>query len=274
MVEAKTPTKIQLDDRELVQGMIDSGDPYFGPRFSALQGIRRRHAYMQAVVKLLSSEGVTGPLILEVGSWAGGSAVTWGKALQKYCSRGKVVCVDHWKPYFDMAVNKTAVYSKMDSAAREGLILNLFLHNIRATGVEDLVVVLQGDSQETLPLLKPGSFDIAFIDASHAYKDVLTDIRLCQNLLRVGGVICGDDLELQLHECPIEFTRKVAAEERDYVWHPDHKEGFHPGVALAVGDTFGPVSSWEGFWAMRKTATGWHFLDLPTPEPGHPPHLG
>ena len=87
-----------------------------------------------------------------------------------------------------MAVNKTAVYSKMDSAAREGLILNLFLHNVRATGVEDLVVVLRGDSKETLPLLKPDSFDVAFIDASHAYKDALFDIKLCQSRLRVGQV--------------------------------------------------------------------------------------
>lgn len=262
-----------MGDREAVQDIIKSGKPYFGGRFSACQGARRRHTYMQELVKLLASEGVKAPLLLEVGSWAGGSAVTWGKALEMYCEGGKVLCADHWKPYFDLAKNTQQVYHKMDSAAQGNAILDLFLHNVLTSGVEDRVLVLRGDSKVTLPLLKPGTFDLAFIDASHVYDDVLPDIKTCAELVREGGIICGDDLELQLDECPLEHTKQFA-HEHDYIPHPTTKVGYHPGVTLAVAEVFGKVSCWEGLWAMRKTKTGWTQFDLPTPPPGHPPHLG
>ncbi len=261
-----------MGDREAVQDVIKTGKPYFGIRFSACQGARRRHAYMQALVKLLASEGIKEPSLLEVGSWAGGSAVTWGKALQKYCSGGKVLCADHWKPYFDLSKNTQPVYRKMDSAARGEAIFDLFLHNVRTSGIGDRVLILRGDSKVTLPLLKPGTFDLAFIDASHAYSDVLPDIKTCGSLVRDGGIICGDDLELQLDECPLDYTRKLA-DEQDYVPHPTAGKSYHPGVTLAVDEVMGRVSCWEGLWAMRKEGAIWKQFKLKTPPPGDPPHL-
>ena len=39
--------------------------------------------------------------LLEVGSWAGASALTWGQALQEYNNgRGSLTSIDAWKPYY------------------------------------------------------------------------------------------------------------------------------------------------------------------------------
>jgi tetratricopeptide (TPR) repeat protein len=63
---------------------------------------------------------------------------------------------------------------------------------------------------------------------------------------------------------------------KDYILDPRTKVNFHPGVSLAVGEIFGTVSAWEGFWAMRRRGTGWEMVELPGALPGQlhiPQHL-
>lgn len=90
-------------------------------------------------------------------------------------------------------------------------------------------------------------------------------------ITRDGGIICGDDLEMQKSELaqsidlekirlsndtPIEY-RTVAA---------------HLGVTLAVWDTFQKeVSSWHGFWAMKKVKNGYEKVTLKISEEIHQP---
>ena len=72
-----------------------------------------------------------------------------------------------------------------------------------------------------------------------------------------GGLICGDDLEIQFHEAHIDESHRSRF--IDYV--EDNDVGFyHPGVTLAVYDVFGEVSSFGGFWVMRKITNGKHKL--------------
>lgn len=258
---------------DAVQSALSQGRPYFGPEMAARQGAPRRHSYMQAAVRLLAEEGVRRPTLLEVGSWAGGSAVTLGLALKKYTDGGRLICVDPWRPYFDLSRNQEEVYQRMDRAAREGSILNLFLHNIRACGLEDIVIPMRGQSREILPLLKQEAFHLVFIDGSHSYEDVRIDLEGARRLVRDRGILCGDDLEVQLRDCPLDYTRAMAAEDRDYVPHPSSGAGYHPGVSLALWEAFGEVSVWEGFWGMRRSGDAWARFELPPPEPGAPGHF-
>lgn len=253
---------------------VAAGKLYFGHAMAARQGAPRRHAYMQAAVKLLAQEGVEHPKIVEIGSWAGGSAITWGRAIQKYASGGWILCVDHWQPYFDLSRNSEDVYRLMDAAARSGDILELFRHNITVAGLEKMVLPIRGLAKDVLPLLPQDWFDLAFIDGSHAYKDVVRDIQQSCRLVRQGGIVCGDDLELELGACPPEYTKRMSDEDRDYVPHPNSGVSYHPGVTLAVAEIFGEVSCWEGFWAMRRGGEAWMKFSLPEPEAGCPDHLG
>ncbi len=49
--------------------------------------------------------------------------------------------------------------------------------------------------------------------------------------------------------------------------------GFHPGVTRAVGEAFGPVACYEGFWLVWKAAEGFEGVDLSGAEFFVPPHL-
>lgn len=48
-----------------------------------------------------------------------------------------------------------------------------------------------------LRMLFPDGIGGAFIDASHDYESVSNDIALCKRVVRLGGVICGHDWNLE-----------------------------------------------------------------------------
>ncbi len=206
--------------------------------------------------------------ILEVGSWAGASALLWATALKEFGGgcRGLVLCVDPWKPYIgpeSVGSLKPQKYERIERALKKGKIYKLFLHNIKAAGYADIIKSLRGSSDEILPTLQDGEFNFVYIDGSHVYSQVIRDLGNGARLVSVGGILCGDDLELQQSQIDFHYAEKNKG--KDYILDVGVNKPFHPGVTLAVWEFFGgEVSSWDGFWAMRKTESGWQkiILDL------------
>jgi len=248
------------------------GRPYFGQALLALQGDPDRHRYFLPVVRVLAASLARALEILEVGSWVGASAVSWAKALEEAGCGGSVTCIDTWATYFDMTKESRRHYVEMDEAARSGAALRLFLHNIRASGVDGAVRHQVGDSRKVLANLASDSFDLVYLDGSHAFEVVRSDIVHAKRLVRSGGVLCGDDLELQLAE--IERTPHEAslASGLDYVQAANGRS-YHPGVTEAVALELGKVSAWNGFWAVRKGARGWDPIDLDLQGARLPRHI-
>jgi len=247
--------------------------PYFGKVMWAGQGNPIRHAYMLSVVELLSKGREGKPFkILEIGSWAGGSAITWAEAIRKFNQgRGLVICLDPWKLYFDpcgyseLPDEGQIVYREMAEALQTGKIFDLFSHNIRAAQQKDLIVPLRGSSNELLPLFCDEWFDLIFVDGDHTYVSVMEDLMNSARLVSEGGVLCGDDLELQISQIDLNYA--MAHKQMDYICDPQSRVWYHPGVTLAVGEFSREVSAWEGFWAMRKRAGNWEKVELQTLKP-------
>lgn len=65
--------------------------------------------------------------------------------------------------------------------------------NIRRHQVADQVVGLVGRSATVLPLLRPESFDLAFVDGDHEEEAVSLDIMLTLPLVRSGGQLVFHD---------------------------------------------------------------------------------
>lgn len=242
----------------------------------ALQGDPDRHRYMTAVVALQARSGLGRRLrILEVGSWAGGSALTWAAALDRSNGgQGSVLCVDAWRPYFepDVSSRSEPVYRSMDDALRSQSIVGLFLHNVQAAGCQGSIVLVNGTSGDVLPLLTSEGFDIVFLDGNHMYEAVRTDLREATRLVRDGGILCGDDLELQAAQVDRAFMMSHRGE--DYVKDPRTGTLYHPGVTMAINEHFGAVSAWNGFWALRRRRNDWTTVqlsegDIPGKAPGH-----
>src|SRR5215470_6773181 len=136
-----------------------------------------------------------------------------------------------------------------------------------------MVDYLVGDTRKVLPKLPGAEFDIVYIDASHLYESVRADIHDAKRLIRDGGIICGDDLELQrtdLDECE---HRMAVALTKDFVHSPKADSNYHPGVTEAVAVEFGEVSSWEGVWATRKLGSQWARVELDPAAVQIPDHI-
>lgn len=241
------------------------GEVYFGAALRALQVPLERYAYLDAIVGQIRSEAPHNLRLLEIGSWAGGSTITLASALLRRDWMGKIKCVDQWIPYFDLERSQlNPDYREMNEAADEGLIYPLFLHNVASAGIERLVEVHKGPTSDVLPQLPKAHFDLIFVDASHIYEDVLFDITHACVLVRDGGIICGDDLEMQAHDVNPQELKDALKARLDYLTCGDPvKYAYHPGVTAAVAEVFGRVSCWSAVWAVRKEGDQWVPANLP-----------
>lgn len=112
-------------------------------------------------------------VVLEVGSYRG-----FGAVLMALAGARRVWAVDWHRGDADLGPRDT---------------LCSWWTNVRRHQVEDQVVGLVGRSEEVLPLLRPQSFDLAFIDAGHDLEAVRQDIRLTLPLMRSGATLAFHD---------------------------------------------------------------------------------
>ncbi len=235
------------------------------PNFEGAYGVSLnpiRFIFMMGAVWYLTNKFPGKKLeILEVGSWCGASALVWGEALERYAdSQGKITCVDFWEPHHDTYVNTDVIYREMNAAAESGEAYNIFLNNIAflPDGVE--IEIIRGDSKDILPSLDNRRFDLIYIDGDHTYNGVISDIKNCLDLVNEGGILSGDDLEIQAHN--VKRSTSTLDPALDRTKNPELGSNYHPGVTLAVAKIFGPVSSWYGFWGMQKIDSGWKPFSL------------
>ena len=73
----------------------------------------------------------------------------------------------------------------------------IYVNNIKP--LKDIINTVIGDSRNVYENFKNESIDFVFIDGSHSYEDVKTDIELWFPKIKIGGIISGHDYE----DCPI-----------------------------------------------------------------------
>ena len=180
--------------------------------------------------------------VLEIGAWFGeGSTKIFLKNLP---SESNLYIVDSWK--------KWLIKSDIKKSKISELVNNIYLtafHNLinvvlnsENSGRRINTSIIRGDSEIILNNFKGGCFDLIFIDGSHSYKKCLSDIDNAKILINKNfSVICGDDLD----KYPTEENILIAKQfkETDSVI-----DGFHPGVLLAVSESFKEVNMSNGFW--------------------------
>lgn len=129
--------------------------------------------------------------IIEVGSWKGQSTVTMAKACKKLKLDTEIFCVDTWLGAEEFYTEPTP---ERDLMCRFGYpqVYYQFLSNIINEEVVDMVNPITLPSNIAYSIV-PNGVDMVYIDASHSYEDVKSDLRNYFPKVRVGGVIFGDD---------------------------------------------------------------------------------
>lgn len=67
---------------------------------------------------------------------------------------------------------------------------------LRLEKFKDRIMWYLMKSEEAVPKFEDDTLDFVYIDASHAYKDVLIDCIKWYKKVRIGGVLCGHDYRL------------------------------------------------------------------------------
>ena len=252
---------------------LDKNTPFLNHK-NAVLSAPIRHLFMIGVIWFLTSKSKKNTIsVLEIGSWFGASTLSWGQGLISYAEKNSsITCIDAWKPFFDMNIHANEQYAKeMEQLLESDFAYNVFLHNVGTLKDKVKTQHFRGQSEEILPQLKNSIYDIVFIDADHTYNPVKKDIEESLRLVKEGGIICGDDLNLQMHE--IDNKNALENKHKDFIEDPKTKKNFHPGVTVAVAEQFGEVSAWGGFWAMQKTKNGWAKFSLKDMKVVYPKHF-
>ena len=214
-----------------------------GDRLNILSGLLTR----------LAEEGRRCVDVLEVGSYEGQSALYFNHSISNiFSDGGSVTCVDPWQPYHSpeqIAVGRP--YENMDADLRSGIAFERFKKNIQKADSRVPIEYFCGTLTQAMVLdLTEHWFDVVYIDGDHRYASVREDIANAKRLVRVGGLICGDDLEVQIAGPIGEAAARELAE-------VDYQDGHHPGVSLAVHEAFGHVWCDNSVWAMKRMLSGW-----------------
>ena len=229
------------------------GRPYFGSYLISKQTWPVRYPIMKKIINEELRNADSTFRMLEIGAWAGMSTVLWASAFVEN-GKGMLVVVDSW----GAARNSPEA---MKAATKNNKIFKMFLHNIEASGVGNCIIPIRGSSDKVTELLKQETFNFIYIDGDHSYLGFKKDLFNCIDIVKVNGIISGDDFELCARDIDLEYAKKNS--EKDWIVDPQSKEGFHPGVTIALNEVFGDkVVMKDGFWAVRKTIDGWEGVNL------------
>ena len=181
--------------------MIQTPIPLFGPE--VYNGIEERGLAPDIFTGWHSNEPVFKSLIdkvkpkviIEVGTWKGGSAIH----MAKLAPEAKIYCVDHWLGGCD--------HVTADCAMRQGVMRDThgwpgvyyqFLHNVWSEGLTERIVPVPMMTTDGARLLSMHGIkaDMIYIDADHNEGPCRDDILAYLPLLRPDGIMFGDDFNL------------------------------------------------------------------------------
>lgn len=153
-------------------------------------------------------------LIIEVGTWKGGSAIHMGRVMREEGIAGEIVCVDTW---LGAPIAWTTQPDLKPSLRLHGGYPSLFYtfaRNVVDAGLADTITPLPASSDGGHTVLKHfgARAGLIYIDADHDYGPAKRDFEHYLELLAPDGIMIGDDFG-----CFEGVTRagKEFAEERD-----------------------------------------------------------
>ena len=129
------------------------------------------------------------PVIVEIGSWQGKSALLLAKGI-KDKSNPVLYCIDPFNADGDLQSKE--LYSGAPATLGRSL-QEQFIKNMKNNEVDDLIKILVGYSFDFAADF-PEKIDFLFIDGNHDYDVVLRDYRNWSPLLKVGGIIAFHDV--------------------------------------------------------------------------------
>ena len=126
-----------------------------------------------------------GGLVVEIGSWTGGSGSALARGIRKWCPKALLHCVDPFDmDYFNThkgLVKKMHKYSKPP--------IEVFKERMKPYRYQ----LIRMKSEDAVEQFEDGTVDFVFIDGNHDYEYVKRDIQMWRVKLKDDGIMCGHD---------------------------------------------------------------------------------
>ena len=135
--------------------------------------------------------------IIEVGTWKGASAINMANITKELNLKTNIYCVDTWlgAEEFWCSLKDTPERNLLTKNGYPQIYYQ-FLSNVYHTNTTDIIIPIPNTSFIGYKILKHLGIKskLIYIDGSHEYEDVLSDIKCYRELLDVDGIMFGDDI--------------------------------------------------------------------------------
>lgn len=184
-------------DGDALLRAIHAVNPYEGFRFESIpldeQGWGSQSPAFGQLI-----ERVKPRLIIEVGTWKGGSALEMVEHLKRCdLTNTRVLCVDTWLGALEMWGDQQDDTRYGSLALKHGYpqLYYQFLANVCHRGAQPWIIPFPLPSLTAVQWLSLRGVraDLIYIDGSHEEEDVYADLANYWELVEPGGVLFGDD---------------------------------------------------------------------------------
>jgi len=179
-------------------------------------------------------------IIIEIGSYWGYSAICMGNELKKHKNDFRIICIDTWlgnENFYIWGKEKYTTPSRDQKQLKNGYPTTYyqFVRNIIQNDLQNHIIPIPLPSKNAAVVLKEKiksiieiKADLIYIDGSHEEMDVYYDCKNYWDLLKINGIMFGDDwtwntvksgvstfaeenkLQIQLHPNGVHwFIRKI-----------------------------------------------------------------
>lgn len=136
--------------------------------------------------------------IIEVGTWKGLSTSSMARICKEHGINAKIIAVDTWlgaPEFWTWGLNDPTRGESLKLVNGYPTVFQTFTKNIKSLGMNDIIYPFPMSSVAAADVL--GFYgikaDLIYIDASHEYESVKTDLQAYRPLLKSDGFIFGDD---------------------------------------------------------------------------------
>lgn len=136
-------------------------------------------------------------VIIEVGTWKGGSAIRMALLCKELELDAAVICVDTWlgSPEHIRKPDRNRWTDSLNRRWGYPQLYHKFMANVLRWNAEDVIVPYPATSENAAVVFGQARLkaDVVYIDAAHEYEPALRDFKAYWDLLNDGGYLIGDD---------------------------------------------------------------------------------
>jgi hypothetical protein len=178
-----------------VRESLFGSDPYldFDPSKypTDFQGWGSNHQFFEKILAALRPA-----IIIEVGTWKGGSAIHMANLSRQFGFDTEIICVDTWLGSPEHVLDRWQGWrNSLNYVNGYPSLYYTFLSNVVANGLQEIITPFPIASESAAVVLSALNVkaDVIYIDAAHEYEPAFRDMRAFWPLLSDHGMMICDD---------------------------------------------------------------------------------